>query len=158
MRLRDYFKQFQGPLTDKRNPDAWLTVSIWPAMRLTFSSSVSQWRSPTGTFLRSWDQPITSLTPFQKKKKNDEPKRVTWLVGLTANDDLKTLLTDSLLTVIIGNGDWWLNMSGALAGRPIKASHTRISDTKTPSLKYPASRLMGNDDESQISRGRWKDK
>lgn len=46
------------------------------------------------------------------------------------------------------------NMSGALAGRPIKASHTRISDTKTPSLKYPASRLMGNDDESQISSER----
>lgn len=44
-------------------------------------------------------------TISKKKRENDEPKRETWLVGLTANDDLKTLLTDSLLTVIIGNGD-----------------------------------------------------
>lgn len=45
------------------------------------------------------------------------------------------------------------NMSGALAGRPIKASHSGISNSKTPSLKYPASHLKGDDEVRLVEEG-----
>lgn len=77
-------------------------------------------------------------------------------MGLAANNDLKTPLTDSLLTVIIRSNEWWLIYRELWQDVQSKHHILGSAKTKTPSLKNYACRLKGHDEVRLVEEGEGK--